>query len=95
MGAEPIPRLLLSPEEAADALKIGRTRVYALIASGDLRSVLIGRSRRIPVTAVVEFVKRLEDAGRTMDTASSDHRGERDRVGETPADGHILEPRAS
>jgi excisionase family DNA binding protein len=56
----PIPKLLLSPEEAADVLSIGRTRVYRLIATGELRSMLIGRSRRIPSSALVEFVRQLE-----------------------------------
>lgn len=55
-----LPKLLVSPEEAADVLSIGRTRVFGLIATGQLRSVLIGRSRRIPVSALVEFVERSE-----------------------------------
>ena len=34
----PVPKLLVSPEEAAAVLSIGRTRVYRLIATGELRS---------------------------------------------------------
>jgi excisionase family DNA binding protein len=49
-------RLLLSPEEAARALSISRTRVYELMASGRLRSLKIGRSRRISVDALAAFV---------------------------------------
>ncbi len=41
---------------------LGRTKVYELIASGDLRTVKIGRRRFIPVTAVQEYVARLERA---------------------------------
>ena len=31
--------LLLTPEEAAEALRVGRTTIYALMNAGDLRSV--------------------------------------------------------
>ena len=52
--------LLLTPERAGERLDIGRTRVYELMASGELRSVKIGRSRRIPASALQEFVGRFE-----------------------------------
>jgi excisionase family DNA binding protein len=57
-------KLLLTPEEAAEVLGIGRTKVYALIADGDLLSVRIGNSRRVPRDAVDEFIVRLEDEAR-------------------------------
>jgi excisionase family DNA binding protein len=41
---------------------LGRTKIYELIASGELRTVKIGRRRFIPVTAVQEYVARLERA---------------------------------
>ena len=56
-------KVLLTAEEAADALSIGRTKVYELLASGLLRSVQIGKSRRIPVSAIHEFVDRLAPEG--------------------------------
>jgi excisionase family DNA binding protein len=40
-------RLLLSVEQAAERLGIGRTLTYALIRSGEIPSVQIGRLRRI------------------------------------------------
>jgi len=52
-------RLLLKPEEAGERLGIGRTKVFALIKAGDLRSVTIGRPRRVPVGACEEFVREL------------------------------------
>ncbi|MGN9841604.1 excisionase family DNA-binding protein [Nonomuraea sp. H19] len=55
-----IAPLLLRPEEAADYLGIGRTKVYELIRSGALRSVRIGTLRRVPATALTEFVTQLE-----------------------------------
>ncbi|MFC0864628.1 helix-turn-helix domain-containing protein [Sphaerimonospora cavernae] len=52
--------LLVRPEEAAKLLGIGRTKVYALMRCGALRSVRIDGLRRIPATALAEFVARLE-----------------------------------
>lgn len=53
------PRVLLTVEEAAEQLGIGKTKTYALVKSGDLESVLIGRLRRIHVDAVTTFAARL------------------------------------
>ena len=59
------PRLLLTPEEAAAALGISRTRVYALLGARTIRSVRIGKVRRIAVAELEAFVERLhaESAG--------------------------------
>lgn len=54
--AEPI---LLRVEEVAHLLSIGRTRVYDLIMAKDLRSVKIFGARRVPRTAVDEYVSSL------------------------------------
>lgn len=51
-----------SPNEASEALGIGRTRVFNLIKSGELRSTKYGTTRLIPVEAVDEFAARLMDA---------------------------------
>ena len=51
--------LLLTVEQAGQALAIGRTAVYALLGSGVLASVRIGRSRRIPLAALQDYVTRL------------------------------------
>ncbi len=53
-------RLLLTPEEAAKVLRIGRTTVYALMKSGELRPVHIGRSCRISQAELERYVRRLE-----------------------------------
>jgi excisionase family DNA binding protein len=49
-------KLLLTPEEVAEALNISRTKVFELLQAEALRSVKIGKSRRIPTEAVREFV---------------------------------------
>ncbi len=52
-------RLLLTPQEAADRLAIGRSKLYELLAAGALESVHIGSSRRIPVGALADFINGL------------------------------------
>lgn len=60
-SADPVPvTLLLTSEEAARALRVGRSKVYELMRSGALRSVKIGGSRRISATTLAEFVAALE-----------------------------------
>ena len=53
-------RLLLTPEEVANVLRVGRTTVYALMKSWELRPVHIGRSCRIPQAEVERYVRRLQ-----------------------------------
>ncbi len=60
-----IPKLLLTAEEAASALGVGRTKVYELLKSGSLGSVLIGKSRRIAVAELVRMVADLASSGDT------------------------------
>jgi excisionase family DNA binding protein len=55
---ELVNRLLFTPEQAALALGIGRTRLYRLIADGALESMKLGRSRRIPRACLEEYVER-------------------------------------
>lgn len=52
-------KILLTPTETAEALRIGRTKVYALIASGQLPSIRIGSAVRVPAEALREWVERL------------------------------------
>ena len=51
--------LLLTPEQAARYLSVGRTTIYDLIRSGDLASVKIGRLRRIPRVAIKQWLAGL------------------------------------
>lgn len=52
-------QLLLSPERAAERLDLGRSKIFELIATGELESVRIGRARRIPADAVRDYIARL------------------------------------
>ena len=53
---------LLKVEEASRALGMARTGVYTLLASGEIRSIRIGRSRRIPLQEIERYIR--EGSGR-------------------------------
>jgi excisionase family DNA binding protein len=52
-------KLLLTVEEAAQQLSIGRPKMYQLVMQREVLSFKIGASRRIPVTALEAYVTRL------------------------------------
>jgi excisionase family DNA binding protein len=60
--------MLLTLKDTAVVLRVGRSKLYELMAAGKLRSVKIGGSRRIPATALAEFVAALK-AGAEGDAA--------------------------
>ena len=66
------PDRLLSVDEAAAALGIGRSLTYELMARGDLRSVKAGRRRLVPSSAIAELTResaRPEGNGRARKQA--------------------------
>ncbi|KJE25402.1 transcriptional regulator, AlpA family [Frankia torreyi] len=56
-------KLLLTVNEAAALLGVGRTTVYDLIRANRLEAVQIGRSRRVPRAAVLAYVDWLRGEG--------------------------------
>ncbi|QNG39297.1 helix-turn-helix domain-containing protein [Geodermatophilaceae bacterium NBWT11] len=62
---------MLTAEEAADVLCIGRTTVYALMKEGRLRPVHIGRSCRITRAELERFVRRLDTPPTTAQQPSA------------------------
>ena len=52
-------KMLLTVDEAAQRLGIGRSHAYNYVLRGELESVKMGRSRRVPVQAIDDFVERL------------------------------------
>jgi len=50
---------LLTVEEAARRLSLGRTTLYALLKDGQITSVRVGRLRRIPAEALDTYTARL------------------------------------
>ena len=66
--------LLLTVEEAAKRLRLGRTLVYRLISSGQLESVKVGRLRRVPAECLPEYVAALRGQG-TIEHRGGSHAG--------------------
>ena len=52
-------RIVLTVEQAAERLSVGRSTMYGLVSSGAVESVKIGQLRRIPVDALVRYVEGL------------------------------------
>jgi excisionase family DNA binding protein len=48
-------------EQVAELLHVGRDKVYYLLRTGQLRSIKIGKLRRITVRHLAQFVASLED----------------------------------
>jgi excisionase family DNA binding protein len=62
-AGEPVPvplPVLLRPEDVARLMRVGRTKVYDLMRAGSLRSVQVGRCRRVTPAALAEFVEGLD-----------------------------------
>jgi len=48
-------------EQVAKMLSIGRDKVYFLLRTGQLKSIKIGKSRRITDQQLAEFIASIED----------------------------------
>ena len=57
-SAGPHPALLLTIEEAAERLQVGRCTMQALLLSGEVQSFKIGRLRRVPPAALEAYIRR-------------------------------------
>ena len=62
--------LLLTVEEAAQRLSIGRTTMYSLVSTDAIESVTIGRLRRVPSECLEEYVSSLRTSGRPESAAA-------------------------
>ena len=57
----PAAKLLYDVNEVAELLGLGRSKLYSYVQSGQLRSIKVGRRRKVPADAVSEFIKSLEE----------------------------------
>jgi excisionase family DNA binding protein len=51
---------MFTPVDAAKILNVSRSQVYVLLKDGALRSVKIGRSRRISENQLRHFIEQVE-----------------------------------
>jgi len=52
-----VESMLMKAEDVATALKLGRSKVFTLMASGGLPAIRIGRSVRVPRKALEEWIR--------------------------------------
>jgi excisionase family DNA binding protein len=57
-STQPPVKLLLTIPEAVKALGVSRSVLYQLLDAGEVVSIKIGRSRRVPVITLEDFVAR-------------------------------------
>ncbi|PZU68030.1 helix-turn-helix domain-containing protein [Sphingobium sp.] len=55
--AAPVP-ICVRVNEAARMIGVGRTKLYALIAAGEIDAVRLGRATRITTASLHELIKR-------------------------------------
>lgn len=73
-------RLLLTCAEAAEVLRVSRSKLYDLIRRGEVVSVMIGGSRRVPREGLARYLRLLTEQG----TAAADERRDQWRVPARP-----------
>jgi excisionase family DNA binding protein len=54
----PVSPLAYGIEDAADALGLSRSRIYELIAAGDITACKVGKRTIIPTTELTAFLER-------------------------------------
>lgn len=55
ISSENLP-VVLSVQQLAEVLQIGRNSAYDLVKSGQIRSIRIGKTIRIPQAALLEYL---------------------------------------
>jgi excisionase family DNA binding protein len=53
--------ILVSVAEVAQMLSLGRTAAWELVRKQKIKSVKIGRTRRVSIVAIQEYIQRLMD----------------------------------
>jgi len=64
--------VLLKIPEVLERLAISQTKLYELMSSGELRSVKLGRSRRVPSDEIDRFIADLDDSPPNLGCRSRD-----------------------
>lgn len=50
--------VVMSVQQLAEVLQIGRNSAYDLVKSGQIRSIRIGRTIRIPPSALIDYLNQ-------------------------------------
>ena len=58
--------LLLTTDQAKRVLQIGRSHLYNLLGRGKIKSIKIGRNRRIPVVELERYIEQEMEDGQEM-----------------------------
>lgn len=58
--------ILLRPDDAREIVSIGRTKFYQLLSSGEIPSIHIGRSVRVPLDGLKAWVAAQADKAETQ-----------------------------
>ena len=64
---------LLRVEEAARYLSLGRSKTYQLVAAGELPAIRIGKSVRVPTSALHDWVQRRAAGSAPREVVASGH----------------------
>jgi excisionase family DNA binding protein len=62
LSSEDVPPILFSPEDLMRLLGLGRARVFELLRRQEIRSIKVGRMRKVSARALSEYVSGLEMA---------------------------------
>lgn len=62
LSSEEIPPILFSPEDLTRLLGLGRARVFELLGRQEIRSIKVGRMRKVSARALSDYVNGLEAA---------------------------------
>lgn len=57
---------VMNVQQVRSALRIGRTAVYRLLESNEIRCFKIGNAYKIPKTSLIEFVQRNAEGGNAV-----------------------------
>ena len=51
-------KMLVTIDEAAQAMSVGRTLLYDLMMRKEIASIKVGRVRRVPLAAIDDYINR-------------------------------------
>ena len=57
-GHQPVEPICVRVNDAARMIGVGRTKLYQLIATGELETVKIGKATRVTIANLRELVRR-------------------------------------